>query len=107
MKRSVLILILGWPLAFWPFAAEAASRVYVSFGVGGAVAVGSGLVFWNVGYARELKRPPETEPSQSVAHLRSEKGTETPLYFSNPFVDERSEAVRPRWVEFPLFIFRW
>ena len=109
LKRAwrIFALLLGIALFLFPDNAHAdRSRVYVGVGVGTAAAVGGGIVSWNIGYSRQVKKQdPTQERSDSVAGLRFEK-KENLLASSFPF-PKRFEAAPSLWFELPFLQLRW
>ena len=99
---TVLMLIL-WPLR----ADAAATRVYVNLGVGGAMIVGGGVLFWHLTYASKISQK-QGDPSHrsTLTFLRIESNEEGFKLLGRSFL--RSPPLEQPFVfEVPLFVLRW
>jgi hypothetical protein len=111
MKRVCMALVVAGSLLFWPLTAEAGgTRVYFHFGIGGAIALGSGLIFWNIGYSSRLAQRQENLDAlkkETFISYKSYKAVGAPLHFPEPPLQRKFESHPSPLIEFPLLTFRW
>ncbi len=125
MKRVILILAVVFLMVLRPGLSWAETRVYVSFSVGGAVAIGAGFLFWGISYSSRVSEriSPEENPNRrslitGASASNSQPSIQLlPIQMSQPITkDERTPAdflpapQDPRTalsIEAPLLVLRW
>lgn len=112
-RKGTYKWILGGLVAalLLPSAVSAETRVYVTFSVGSAIAVGGGLIFWGVSYStrvsRNLESPTVSDPSSGPSAASFQAPDR-----SNGFLMEPPDTIprNPRDAGLPglpLFVYRW
>jgi hypothetical protein len=106
--RRIVVFALGFLLMAPPFSALGAeTRVYVTFSVGGAIALGGGLLLWNIHYVERLsKKEPIGPREEGLARLR-QTGSQEPRQAELPQTREEVTLASASRLEVPLFRFRW
>lgn len=107
------VFMIGLALLLFPLNAHArAPRTYVGIGVGTAVAIGGGIVSFNVGYNQQVRKEkpespsPETDPPPALARLKREGKEKTLPAFPDATIHSQSPPP-PFRIELPFFILRW
>jgi hypothetical protein len=106
--RRIVAFALGFCLMVSPLSAWGAeTRVYVSFSIGGAIALGGGLLLWNLHYVERLsKTAPEPPPEERLSRL-AQTGSQEPRQVEPPRIGEEVALAPVSRVEVPLFRFQW
>lgn len=114
MRRMTALFIIGLALLLGPWNAHASNRrVYVGVGVGTAVAIGGGIVSFNVGYSQQVnKQKPEsslpgTDRPPALAELKRKREDAAPHSLTDFEVRSQSASPQPLRIELPFFILRW
>lgn len=120
MRRGILILAVAGLILFRPSLCPAATRVYVSFSVVGAVVVGAGVLFWRLSYTSRVGEHTPSEERPDRLSLTTASESDPPLGIriapqrfaseDRSRVDDRpftNDLRVPSSLEVPLLVFRW
>ncbi|MBI3611209.1 MAG: hypothetical protein HY204_10995 [Nitrospirae bacterium] len=125
MKKGLLILSVACLILFRPGPGLAETRVYVSFSIGGAVAIGAGVLYWSFSYTSQVseQKPSEENPGRlssttDASELNPPRDiqlfsqlTPQPLTAQERTRADFTSAIDGPYaastVELPLLIFRW